>query len=63
MGAQDDKLTNHHQKILEKTPLGRMAHPSEIASLALYFTSEDASFINGSICTIDGGLTSHVGVS
>lgn len=35
--------------------LGRMGEDSEIASLAAYLTSPEASFVTGSALTIDGG--------
>lgn len=63
MGVQNSKVEDHYQKIIEKTPLGRLAHPKEIASLVKYLTQDEASFINGSIFTIDGGLSCNVGVS
>ena len=37
--------------------------PEEIANLVGYLVGPEASFMNGSVLTIDGGLTSHVGVS
>lgn len=41
---------------LAKTqPMGRMGQPQEIADLALYLCSEEASFITGSNFPIDGG--------
>jgi 2-keto-3-deoxy-L-fuconate dehydrogenase len=42
---------------LSKTqPIGRMARPEEVAALALYLCSEEASFITGSDYPIDGGF-------
>jgi len=42
---------------LEKSqPIGRMAQPEEVASLALFLCSEEASFITGSDYPIDGGF-------
>ena len=38
-------------------PIGRMGTPEEIATLALYLCSDDASFITGSNFPIDGGFT------
>lgn len=37
-------------------PIGRMAKPEEIASLALFLCSEEAGFITGSDYPIDGGF-------
>ena len=36
-------------------PIGRMAKPDEIAALALYLCSDEASFVTGSAYPIDGG--------
>ena len=45
-------------KKLEATqPIGRMAKPEEIASLAAYICSDEASFMTGSAFDIDGGFT------
>ena len=43
------------QKLSEAQPIGRMAKPAEIASLALYLCSDEASFVTGSSYPIDGG--------
>ena len=37
--------------------LGRMAQPEEIAKVALFLVSDDASFITGSVIVADGGET------
>lgn len=37
-------------------PIGRMARPEEIASLALYLCSDEAGFITGNDYPIDGGF-------
>ena len=44
-------------KLAATQPIGRMAKPQEIAHLALYLASEQASFITGSDFAIDGGFT------
>ncbi|HYF37771.1 MAG TPA: SDR family oxidoreductase [Prosthecobacter sp.] len=43
------------QKLSESQPIGRMAKPAEIAALALYLCSDEASFVTGSSYPIDGG--------
>jgi len=43
------------QKLSEAQPIGRMAKPVEIASLALYLCSDEAGFVTGSSYPIDGG--------
>ncbi|MFO1482648.1 MAG: glucose 1-dehydrogenase [Verrucomicrobiaceae bacterium] len=43
------------QKLSEAQPIGRMAKPDEIANLALYLCSDEASFATGTNYTLDGG--------
>lgn len=38
-------------------PIGRMGEPAEIASLAVWLCSDEASFVTGSNHLIDGGFT------
>jgi NAD(P)-dependent dehydrogenase (short-subunit alcohol dehydrogenase family) len=42
-------------KMMEKTPLGRPAPPSEIASVAAFLTSQASSFMTGAYVPVDGG--------
>ena len=43
--------------VLSRTqPIGRMGKPSEIAALALYLCSDEASFVTGCDYPIDGGF-------
>ena len=44
------------QKLSHSQPVGRMARPDEIASLALYLCSDEASFLTGCDYAIDGGF-------
>src|SRR5262249_42577176 len=43
--------------IVDRIPIGRYAEPDEIAALIAFLGSDEARFINGSIYTIDGGMT------
>ncbi len=45
------------QAVIHRTPLRRMGRPSEIASVHLFLASEGASFINGAVIAVDGGMT------
>jgi len=46
---------------LEKgIPLGHTGSPADIASAAVFFASDDASFITGASLTVDGGFTAHL---
>jgi 2-keto-3-deoxy-L-fuconate dehydrogenase len=44
------------EKLSKTQPIGRMAKPEEIAYLALYLCSDEASFITGTDYPIDGGF-------
>jgi 3-oxoacyl-[acyl-carrier protein] reductase len=47
-------------KILElmkgKTPLGRLGMPKDIANAYTFLASDESSFINGTVLSVDGGL-------
>ncbi len=44
------------KKLSASQPIGRMANPEEVAALALYLCSDEASFITGNDYPIDGGF-------
>ncbi|MGC4042502.1 MAG: SDR family oxidoreductase [Armatimonas sp.] len=46
------------QKIFHASyPLGRCGHVREVAEVALFLASEAASFVNGAIIPVDGGMS------
>lgn len=46
------------RKYTERTPMGRMAFESEIASASIFLTSDLASYITGHNLVVDGGYSS-----
>lgn len=44
------------EKLSKSQPIGRMAKPEEVATLALYLCSDEASFITGCDYPLDGGF-------
>ena len=40
-----------------RIPLGRFARPEEVAAVALFLASDQASYVTGTIIPMDGGLT------
>ena len=45
------------QAFVERQPMGRLGTPEEVAALAVYLASDEASFTTGAIHIIDGGFT------
>lgn len=43
------------QKILSRTPIGRCGEPAEVARVALFLASDDASYLTGQCIYPDGG--------
>jgi len=41
--------------VLERTPMGRLGEPAEIAAVVTYLASDDASFVSGQTVYADGG--------
>lgn len=52
-GIMTDKAAE--ERILSRTPLGRTGTPEEIASVALFLASDEASYITGQTIYPDGG--------
>ncbi len=52
------ELPGFREQLEEKTPLGRVSTPDEIARPIRFLLSDEASFITGTHLTVDGGLTS-----
>lgn len=40
----------------ERTPLGKLGEPEDIANAYLFLASDEAKFINGAVLSVDGGL-------
>jgi len=43
--------------MLDRTPLGRLATPAEVAGVIAFLLSSEAAYINGAVLEVDGGLT------
>jgi len=40
----------------ERTPLGRLGQPEEVARVYLWLASDEASFVHGAVISVDGGI-------
>ena len=47
-----------HERIGQLNPLTRYGNPEEIAAMAAFLTSDEASYVNGQAIAVDGGLSS-----
>jgi 3-oxoacyl-[acyl-carrier protein] reductase len=60
-GTTDTPLTqawgeDTRQSLARHIPLGRLGEPEDVASLALFLASDEASFITGATINVNGGL-------
>ena len=54
-GGDPDKIAAFKEKVRNEVPLGRFAQPEEIAQVALFLASDEASYITGAAFAADGG--------
>lgn len=45
------------QGMVDRVPLGRLAKPEEIANTYAFLASDEASYINGAVIEVSGGMT------
>lgn len=46
---------DHQNAVAERTPLGRVGRPDEVASAIAFFASDDSSYVSGQTLYINGG--------
>ena len=50
------------RKVLEeRLPLGRIGEPEDVANAALYFASDEAKWVTGTVLNVDGGRSASEG--
>jgi NAD(P)-dependent dehydrogenase (short-subunit alcohol dehydrogenase family) len=47
------------EEFVENTTLGRFAQPEDVANLALFLASDEASFVSGGFFLVDGGASTR----
>jgi NAD(P)-dependent dehydrogenase (short-subunit alcohol dehydrogenase family) len=69
-GATDTPMIRHfidlqadpraaEQELVAEYPIGRLARPEEIARVAMFLASDDASYMVGTTVVVDGGITAR----
>ena len=53
--APFEEAKKHKESMEKMIPCGRFGTPEEVANIALFFASKEASYVNGSIYNVDGG--------
>lgn len=61
-GFLDTEMTSHLTRearavYLDQTPIGRTATPGEVAAVVRFLMSDEASYVNGAVIPVDGGLS------
>ena len=61
-GLLDTEMTSHltdqaRAYYIDQTPLGRTAHLEEVSAVVRFLMSDEASYVNGAVIPVDGGLT------
>lgn len=57
MTAIDDAVVDGADDAVSATAAGRWAQPEEVAAVAAFLASDEASFVHGSAYLVDGGWT------
>ncbi|MEU5843230.1 SDR family oxidoreductase [Rhodococcus sp. NPDC047139] len=52
----EEHAAGFRQQLAAHVPLGRLAHPDEIAAAVAFLASEQSSFVTGSSLYVDGGM-------
>ena len=50
-----EEAKKHKESMEKMIPCGRFGTPEEVANIALFLASKEASYVNGSIYNVDGG--------
>ncbi|MCS7100442.1 MAG: SDR family oxidoreductase, partial [Burkholderiaceae bacterium] len=45
------------QSLVDRVPLKRLGRPEEVANVYAFLASDEASYINGAVIEVAGGLT------
>ena len=52
----EEDAKKHKEGMMNAIPCGRFGTPEEVANVALFLVSNEASYVTGSIYNVDGGM-------
>ncbi|MFE7353323.1 SDR family NAD(P)-dependent oxidoreductase [Streptomyces sp. NPDC057543] len=57
--AADAFDEEHKQRQMAATPLGRLAHPGDVAQAIAFYAGEDNAFMTGTTAVVNGGMSMY----
>ncbi|GAB7389208.1 3-oxoacyl-ACP reductase FabG [Bacillaceae bacterium] len=63
LGVRPEDIPDYLERVMDKSPVKRVAEPDEVAALIEFLVGESSGYINGGVYTIDGGISAHVGIT
>jgi len=61
MTAAINEIDEIREGLRSHIPLGRWGEAKEVASVINFLVSDEASFVNGAVIPVDGGVTANTG--
>ncbi|NRA28799.1 MAG: SDR family oxidoreductase [Parvularculaceae bacterium] len=58
-GMPEEQTSAMAERVAPQVPLGRFGTPEEIANVATFMMSKEASYVTGADFTVDGGMAMH----
>ena len=59
LDGDDDAAKHILERMTKAVPMRRMGEPEDVAGIAAFLASDEASFITGQVISVSGGLTMH----
>jgi 2-hydroxycyclohexanecarboxyl-CoA dehydrogenase len=59
LGGDDANAKHVLERMTQAVPMRRMGEPEDVAGIAVFLATDDASFITGQVISVSGGLTMH----
>jgi 3-oxoacyl-[acyl-carrier protein] reductase len=53
----EDFIDKQRDRVIDQIPAGRIGTPEEVAAVIRFLASEEASYVNGAVIAVDGGIT------